>query len=71
MTRRDAVPLHVQDLFEDIQDDLEANDIEAIRDRAEEINELSEWLTLDDFDRRTVNRRLTPYAAHDEAWMWQ
>ena len=71
MTRRNAVPLHPQDLFEDIQDDLEANDIEAIRDRVEEINELSEWLTLDDFDRRTVNRRLKPYAAHDEAWMWQ
>lgn len=71
MARRDAVPLHVQDLFEDIQDDLEANDIEAIRDRVEEINELSEGLTLDDFDRRTVNRRLKLYAAHAEAWMWQ
>ena len=70
MARRGAVPLHVEDLFEDIQDDLEANDIEAIRDRVEEINELSEWLTLDGFDRRRVNRRLKQYATHDEAWMW-
>ena len=53
-----------------IVDDLEANDIEAIRDRVEEINELSEWLTLDGFDRRRVNRRLKQYATHDEAWMW-
>jgi hypothetical protein len=44
---------------------------DSIRDRVEEINELSEWLTLDDFDRRTVNRRLKQYAAHDEDWMWQ
>ena len=71
MARRDAVPLHVEDLFEDIQDDLEANDIEAIRDRVDDIDELREWMTLDEFDRRTVNRRLKQYAAHDEAWMWE
>ena len=71
MARRDAVLLDVEDLFEDIQDDLEANDIEAIRDRVDEINALSEWLSLDDFDRRTVNRRLKQYATHDEGWIWQ
>ena len=71
MTRRDAALSHVEDLLEDIQDDLEANDIEAIRDRGDEIEELCEWLTLDDFDRRGVNCRLKQYATHDEAWMWQ
>jgi|ERR1035437_714409 hypothetical protein len=71
MARRDAVPLDVEDLFEDIQDDLEANDIEAVRDRVEEIDELREWLTLDDFDRRAANRRLKQYATQDEGWIWQ
>ena len=71
VARRDEVPLQIEDLFEDIQNDLDANDIEAIRDRVEDINELRDWLTLDDFDRREVNRRLKQYAAHDEAWMWQ
>jgi len=70
MTRRDAVPSHVEDLLEDIQDDLDANDIEAIRDRREDIEALREWLTLDDFDQREVNRRLKQYATHDETWMW-
>ncbi|TDN62170.1 plasmid pRiA4b ORF-3 family protein [Paraburkholderia sp. BL10I2N1] len=71
MARRDAVPSHVADLLEDIQDDLDANDIEAIRDRREDIEELCEWLTLDEFDRRGVNHRLKQYATHDEAGIWQ
>jgi hypothetical protein len=66
MARRDAVPLQVEDLFEDIEADLEANDIEAVRDRVDDIEELREWMTLDEFDR---NRRLKQYAAHEEAWM--
>lgn len=71
MARRDAVPSHVEDLLEDIQADLDANDIEAVRDRSEDIEALREWLTLDKFDRRGVNRRLKQYATHDESWMWQ
>jgi hypothetical protein len=71
MARRDAVPSHLADLIEDIQDDLDANDIDAIRDRCEDIEELREWLTLDEFDRRGVNRRLKQYATHDEAGIWQ
>jgi len=46
MARRDAVPLQVEDLFEDIEEDLEANDIEVIRDRVDDIDELREWMTL-------------------------
>ena len=42
-TRRDAVQSHVEDLLDDIQDDLDANDIEAIRDRREDIEALREW----------------------------
>jgi Plasmid pRiA4b ORF-3-like protein len=71
MARRDAVPSHIADLLEDIQDDLNANDIEAIRDRREDIEALCEWLTLGEFDRHGVNRRLKQYAIHDEAGMRQ
>jgi Plasmid pRiA4b ORF-3-like protein len=71
MVRRDAVPLQVEDLFADIREHLEANDMEAIRDRVPDMEELREWLTLDDFDRRAINRRLKQYATHDEGWMWQ
>jgi hypothetical protein len=71
MTRRDESPSLVEDLLEDIRDDREANDLEAIRDRVEYIEELREWLTLDSFDRRAVNRRLKQYATNDETWRWQ
>jgi hypothetical protein len=71
MTQRDAVPSHVEELLEDIQDDLDANDIEAIRDRAEDIRALGKWVTLDEFDRREVNRRLKQYVNRNAAWMWQ
>ena len=71
MARRDVVPLQAEELIENICDDLEANDIEVIRDRAEDFEELREWMTLDHFDRRAINRRLKQYATHDAAWMWE
>ncbi len=71
MVQRDEVPLKVEDLFDEIRACLEINDLEGIRDLAEEIEELREWLTLDNFDRHTVNRRLKQYASNDENWMWQ
>ena len=71
IARRDEVPLQVDDLVEEIRDDLETNDLEAIRDLAENFEELHEWLALDSFDRRTVNRRLKQYATNDETWMWR
>jgi hypothetical protein len=71
MVRRDEIPLQVDDLLEEFREDLETNDLEAIRDLAEDIEELHEWLILDSFDRRTVNRRLKQYATNDENWMWR
>jgi len=68
MARRDEVPLLIGNLLEDIRDDLETNNLEAIRDQADGIEELREWLTLDSFDRRAVNRRLKQYATDDETW---
>lgn len=68
MTRRDEIPLQVEDLFEEIRVDLETNDLEDIRLVVDDIEELCDWLTLDRFDRRAVNRRLKQYATNDEAW---
>jgi Plasmid pRiA4b ORF-3-like protein len=58
IARRDELPLQVEELIDEIRDDLEANDLQAIRDRAGHIEELHEWLSLDRFDRRAVNRLL-------------
>lgn len=69
MIRRDEVPLQVEELIEDIRDNLEANDLESIRNRGGDMDKLRGWLTSDGFDRRAVNRRLNQYATHDEAWM--
>jgi hypothetical protein len=55
VARRDEVPLAVEELIEDIRDDLDANDLESIRNRIGDIDELREWLTRDSFDRRAVN----------------
>lgn len=71
MAQRDEVPLKVEYLFDEIRACLEINDLEGLRDLAEDIEELREWLTLDNFDRRAVNRRLKQYASNDENWMWQ
>ncbi len=69
MTRRDDISLQAIDIFADILDDLECHNAEALENHVDNINELREWLTLDQFDRRAVNRRLRQYAAHDTAWM--
>jgi Plasmid pRiA4b ORF-3-like protein len=62
IARRDEVPMDVEELLEEIQADLEANDLQAIRDRTEYMEELHEWLSLDRFDRRAVNHQLEQYA---------
>ena len=46
-------------------------DVTALRDRIDEIATMKEWLLLDKFDRRQVNRRLRQYAAGDDEWRWQ
>ena len=46
-------------------------DVTALRDRIDELATMKEWLLLDKFDRREVNRRLRQYAAGDDEWRWQ
>ncbi len=40
-------------------------------DYQEEFNKYQYWLRVNEFDRRTVNRRLKQYATGDDAWQWQ
>ena len=47
-----------EELFDEIRDDLERNDMQANRGRTKEIRDLQEWLSLDDFDRAAVNVQL-------------
>jgi hypothetical protein len=47
-----------RELLHDIHDDLEANDLEAFRERLKSVEDFRELLTLDEFDRRAVNRWL-------------
>ena len=68
LERRDAVPGHVREHLERLVESVEAGDLDGLRDELEAIESLREWLTLDRFDRRAVNRRLRLYAAGDERW---
>jgi hypothetical protein len=37
----------------------------------EELHDLRYWLTVNRFDRTTVNRRLRRYTCGDAAWQWE
>jgi len=50
-------------------EDITARDRDAVDDRLDELHPWREWLRLDRFDRRAVNRRLAQYAAGDARWM--
>ncbi len=68
LERRDAVPGQLREHLERILEGVEAGDREAIRDELEAVESLREWLALDRFDRRGVNRRLRLYAEGDARW---
>ena len=70
LQRRDAVPLDVVEHLGRLVKSVDAGDRETIRDQLEDIESLREWLELDRFDRRRVNRRLRQYTAGDEDWRW-
>ncbi len=70
LRRRDAAPFDVSEHLERLVESVDAGDLEAVRDQLEAIESLREWLDLDRFDRRRVNRRLRQYAAGDEDWRW-
>lgn len=68
LRRRDAAPFDVAEHLERLLESVDAGDREAVRDQLEVIESLREWLDLDRFDRRRVNRRLRQYATGAEDW---
>ena len=69
--RREETPWQARELVNQIAECVAKRDVTALRDRIDEIATLKEWLLLDKFDRRQVNRRLRQYAASDDEWQWQ
>jgi hypothetical protein len=70
LERRDAVHWQVREHLEHLAEGVEAGDLDAVQDHLEAIESLREWLALDRFDRRAVNRRLRLFASGDERWRW-
>jgi Plasmid pRiA4b ORF-3-like protein len=68
MERRDEVPCEVWERFWQLKEDVEAGDLDAVREQMESIDSMREWLTLDRFDRRAVNRRLKQDVEKDQCW---
>ncbi|OLE42130.1 MAG: hypothetical protein AUI36_24350 [Cyanobacteria bacterium 13_1_40CM_2_61_4] len=56
---------HIAQRLEDIIDSGDHSEY------VEELDDLRYWLTVEHFDRTTVNRRLTQYACGDAAWQWE
>jgi hypothetical protein len=57
--------------LDQLREALNAKDEEAVWDRVEELRSWQEWLSLDTFARRTVNRRLRQYGAGNDDWRWE
>src|SRR5262249_25569269 len=71
MQRRDESPWEAYELLQRLSEDVKNRDLGSIREQMELIRPLLEWRTLDQFDRRKVNRCLKQYALGDEEWMWE
>jgi len=66
--RRRETPWRVEEILDQLREALSAKDKEVVWDRVEELRSWREWLSLDTFDRRTVNRRLRQYGAGNDDW---
>jgi hypothetical protein len=64
-------PYYILERLTEILEAFQAGDLDAIEDFREEWAELQYWMNREQFDHRTVNRRLQQYAMGDEAWQWQ
>jgi len=58
MERRDEVHCEVWERFWRLKEVVDAGDLDAVREQMESLESIREWLTLDRFDRRAINRRL-------------
>jgi len=66
MKRRDEARCEVLERFWQLTEDAEAGDLDAVREQIESIDSMREWLTLDRFDRRAINRRLRQDVEKDQ-----
>ena len=64
-------PWRVGEILDQLREALSAKDEEAVWDWVEELRSGQEWLSLDTFDQRTVNRRLRQYGAGNDDWRWE
>ena len=64
--RRDNMPCEVWERFWRLTEDVKAGDMDAVREQMEWVDSMREWLTLNRFDRRAVNRRLKQGAEKDQ-----
>jgi Plasmid pRiA4b ORF-3-like protein len=71
MERLDESPWEAYELLQRLSEDVKNRDTGSIQSHMESIRSLLEWLTLDRFDRKKVNRRLQQYAQGDEEWKWE
>jgi hypothetical protein len=68
---RTEAPWRVREILDQLVEGLNAKDVEAVRDRIEELRPWREWLSLDTFDRRAVNRRLRQYGEGNDEGRWE
>ena len=68
--RSQEVPGEVNRSLLQMVEEIEAKDLEAIRDRLESLESLRPWLAPDRLDRRDVNNRLRDYAQGKRQWLF-
>ncbi len=66
---RSDAPFRVHEILDEMAAAITARDLEAVEYRIDELQPWREWLRLDRFDRRAVNRRPAQYAVGNEGWM--
>jgi hypothetical protein len=64
------VPGEAYQCLVQLAENLEARDMEAVRDQLVHLESLRPWLTLDRFDRRKANQRLQEYARGERLWLF-
>ena len=47
------------------------NDNDYIKDHNDEFYDLQYWLTVERFNRKLTNQRLSEYASEKEVYMWE
>jgi|SRR6185437_606383 len=70
MVRRDAVFWEAEELLDELIEGADAGDRDAVEDSLARVCSMRPWLSLERFDRREINRRLTHYALGEEGWSW-